>query len=121
MDDFMGNVHPMTCGNDSSHVLVATDDGWMCPVEGCGYVQLNQWRTNRMSRTGTAVIEHMNRVADLEALRALLLDCRAAADSLQAEYSEQGNKSGALWALGVSDRILEHLEYLKQQEATWTA
>lgn len=31
--------HPYTCGNNSNHILIATADGWKCPVEGCGYTQ----------------------------------------------------------------------------------
>lgn len=34
-----GQFHPYTCGNNSQHVLQATPNGWICPVEGCGYVQ----------------------------------------------------------------------------------
>jgi len=49
-----GRVHPFTCGNnrgDAAHKayaeehggdwgqLVATPEGWICPVPGCGYTQ----------------------------------------------------------------------------------
>jgi hypothetical protein len=50
-----GRFHPFTCGNDRSDeahqkyadrhnepdlgLLVATNDGWRCPVPGCGYTQ----------------------------------------------------------------------------------
>jgi hypothetical protein len=32
-------MHPFTCENDSSHVLVATSAGWICPTGFCGYNQ----------------------------------------------------------------------------------
>ncbi len=31
--------HPYTCGNNSNHILEATKNGWICPVEGCDYTQ----------------------------------------------------------------------------------
>ena len=31
--------HSYTCGYDSSHVLEATVDGWICPTEKCNYTQ----------------------------------------------------------------------------------
>jgi hypothetical protein len=32
--------HPFTCGNDDcGHILVATEGGWTCPRQGCGYTQ----------------------------------------------------------------------------------
>jgi dethiobiotin synthetase len=34
-----GHVHEYTCGNNSEHVLVATEGGWVCPVKDCGYTQ----------------------------------------------------------------------------------
>lgn len=33
-----GDVHPFTCDN-GSHVLVATNQGWICPKHGCDYRQ----------------------------------------------------------------------------------
>lgn len=32
-----GEMHPYTCGNDSSHLLVATVNGWTCTR--CYYTQ----------------------------------------------------------------------------------
>lgn len=26
-----GHFHPFTCGNNSDHILIATQDGWVCP------------------------------------------------------------------------------------------
>lgn len=35
-----GFFHPFTCGNPNCRAeLVATEKGWKCPVEGCGYTQ----------------------------------------------------------------------------------
>ena len=33
-----GLFHPYTCGKCKSN-LVATEKGWICPEEGCGYIQ----------------------------------------------------------------------------------
>lgn len=33
-----GVMHPFTCGNCGA-TLVATNDGLICPTEGCGYTQ----------------------------------------------------------------------------------
>lgn len=27
------SMHPYTCGKDSHHVLLATEDGWVCPYD----------------------------------------------------------------------------------------
>lgn len=35
--------HPFTCGKDSRHVLLATEEGWMCPVVSCGFEQDWAW------------------------------------------------------------------------------
>ncbi len=32
-----GEFHPYTCGNNSEHILVATENGWICPE--CDYTQ----------------------------------------------------------------------------------
>lgn len=32
-----GRFHPYTCGNDSDHILEATEAGWVCPR--CDYTQ----------------------------------------------------------------------------------
>jgi hypothetical protein len=39
-----GRMHPFTCGKRDNHpenegILVPTFDGWVCPVDGCGYTQ----------------------------------------------------------------------------------
>lgn len=34
-----GAMHPFTCADHSNHSLVATEEGWTCPKEGCEYKQ----------------------------------------------------------------------------------
>ena len=35
-----GFMHEYTCGNEGCHrILVAIDEGWLCPSIGCGYTQ----------------------------------------------------------------------------------
>jgi hypothetical protein len=50
-----GETHPFTCGNEhppAGHsVLVATEDGWICPVPFCYYTQ--DWCHEWMIEAGT--------------------------------------------------------------------
>ncbi len=32
-------LHPFTCSTHSETALLASSDGWHCPVEGCTYTQ----------------------------------------------------------------------------------
>lgn len=40
-----GPMHPFTCGFDTRHVLVATNDGWVCPFDDYRQNWAMKWMT----------------------------------------------------------------------------
>jgi hypothetical protein len=42
----LGFVHPFTCGTCSND-LVAREEGWYCPTDGCGFTQ--SWAESYMA------------------------------------------------------------------------
>lgn len=51
-----GKFHPYTCPNDDhewyDRSLLATNDGWVCPKDGCDYTQLFVITTSPPKNTG---------------------------------------------------------------------
>lgn len=53
-----GVFHPFTCGNpDCREILVATKDGWFCPVENCDYTQ--DWAHEAMCNFDSTKIPYL--------------------------------------------------------------
>ncbi len=55
-----GYMHPFTCGGkkdgkDCRSILVATEDGWICP-DGCGYTQ--KWAHEFMINFDINIMKH---------------------------------------------------------------